>query len=680
MRCISIQSESNYDGRANGANDTSLIFTLFNVRAQVSAVQLTIPARDPENFCEGCLMGDVVKEESRARADTGEQETNGGGKGDKSSKSKRIDLVPEDSSRYRVTAVYHDAALEPPEYRQNPLILALPPYHKRLDVATAITSLYSVPHDDAFRSWPTEIRLMALARIFRHVVGQPIHLKLLDWIHQNMRAHYQPLFDSAVRTDRQSKYVCQQAGGIETIELSERSHSPAVMVTGLSGVGKSTAVKLALNQFPRVIDHEEFNGRTYRVTQIVWLYSDCAHNASVGALCRSILADVDLLLGTYYEKEMGSRRVNAADYVRKVATVLRYHRVGLLVLDEIQNLLGKGPDGRLLDELVNMLNGRPCPVLCIGTPETALLGPKKMRVARRIGAHEIALHPFPKGAKAQGYRDRDWFLHSITRLDFLAQPFTDISGVYGALMTASAGVPAFITLAWWSVQYLGITKGKAMVTPDLVRAATREIFGMVRGLISALERRDYRALAMIGDAAVDTLRTEIDRWVTDEDSVAFHDARAKQQDINQFYSALAVLMSLGIGQGDAERNISTVQRETPEADVKEIVRRVLEIRRKPFTSMGEATVDDSLASQKAETAHVADIAAKEARQPTRTPQSLEGSCIGKTSIKRGDAVGNFRIRKKKGGDDSRNAHIDEEQAVEGGKRDLQSHPASEMEI
>jgi hypothetical protein len=222
------------------------------------------------------------------------------------------------------------------------------------------------------------------------------------------------------------------------------------------------------------------------------------------------------------------------------------------------------------------------------------------------------------------------------------------------------------------VQYLGITKSKKMVTAELVRAATQEIFGMVSGLISVLERRDYKALAMIGDAAVDTLRTEIDRWVTDEDSAAFHKARAEQEDINHFYSALAVLMSLGIGQGEAERNISTVQRETPAADVKEIVRRVLEIRRKPFASNDigrESNVADGQDSSASDLNHAASESSAQPKPPA------ENACPDEKSAKKVDGVGNFRIRKKRS-----DVSADNEHAVKAKEFDSRTHPASEMEI
>ncbi|SDJ36125.1 AAA domain-containing protein [Paraburkholderia steynii] len=494
----------------------------------------------------------------------------------------KIHSFLEDPTNYQVQAVYHDPTLELPEYMENPLILALPPYQDRATMANIIRTMYLVPYDNEVRKWSKELRIMALSRIARNVIVLPVHIKLLEWIHVQIRQHYHRAPALGAPQNLQERYARQQSGSIEMLEEARQSHSSSLAVIGLSGLGKSTAAILAVTQFPRVIIHKEFRDKPFRGAQIVYIYETCPHNSNVGALCRSILGQVDAHLDTHYEVEMMSRRANTADYVDKVCRVLKHHAVGLLVIDEIQNALIRQEERQMLDLLVNMLNRQACPVLFLGTPETKLIAPKKSRLLRRIGAHEVCMDPFRKGAGAKGAKDRDFFLKAVTRLDFLPKPFVDKKGVFDALMTVSAGIPAFITHAWTVTQYAGIVgKNVEMVTPDLVHAATREVFGMVKGLIKAIETKDYKTLALIGDAALGELRDKITHWVTERDSTEFHAARMEQQTIDRFYATVRMLMELGFGRGDAERDVGTVQKECPEIDAKETLRRVLDMYRDP---------------------------------------------------------------------------------------------------
>jgi len=550
----------------------------------------------------------------------------------------------EDPTRYQVHAVYHDPKLELPEYAGNPLILALPPYRDRASMANIIREMYLVPYDSEVRKWSKEMRIMALSRIARNVIVLPVHIKLLEWIHVQIRQHYHRAPTLGAPQNLQERYARQQTGSIEMLEEARQSHSSSLAVIGLSGLGKSTAAILAVTQFPRVIIHEEFLGKPFRGAQIVYIYDTCPHNSSVGALCRSILGQVDAHLDMYYEVEMMNRRANTADYVDKVCRVLKHHAVGLLVIDEIQNALIKQEERQMLDLLVNMLNRQACPVLFLGTPETKLIAPKKSRLLRRIGAHEVCMDPFRKGARAKGAKDRDFFLQAVTRLDFLPKPFTDKNGVYDALMTVSAGIPAFITHAWTVTQYAGIVgKNVDMVTPELVHAATREVFGMVKGLIKAVEKRDYKMLALIGDAALGELREKIVHWVTERDSAEFHAAQTEQQTVTRFYTTVRMLMELGFGRGDAERDVGSVQNECPDIDAKEIVRRVLDMYRNPkFTTNNEGSSGEGETKAREDT-EAKDTKSREDGEPVA--QQGKSATFGSFSQRKGKGTSRSEVRR-----------------------------------
>ncbi|CAG9250916.1 AAA family ATPase [Paraburkholderia caribensis] len=485
----------------------------------------------------------------------------------------------EDPARHTVQAIYHDASLEPEEYSGNPFILALPPYTKRFELAVAATRLAEAFHDDAHRQWPDEKKLMTIkSRIASNGIGLPVQVSIVEWIHVHMRAHYHALQPMREPEAIQRKYLAQQRGDMELVEPFMQSHSTCWLLMGISGVGKTTNARLALAQFPRVIEHEMFNGKPFQRKQLVYVSVVCPHNGSVSSLFISILEWVDVHLGTLYAQEARRRKVNSADYVRLVGNALLRHNTGLLVIDEVQNALRRADQREALDMLVNLLNTNSCPVLAMGTPETRFLAPKTLRLARRFAGHTTPVEPFRKGKNAFS-EDRDWYLKSITRIDFLPKPFTDKEGVFDALMNVSAGVPAFITLAWTLAQNAGVLSGASMMTPGVIKGAAHEAFSMVKGLLSALEKREYDKLEKIGDMAIREVRERMEN-IVEGIGKNFHEAR-ETAEANVFFAAVSALMNLGIGRGAAERDVAEVTRQSPAADVKEVVRRALERHRQP---------------------------------------------------------------------------------------------------
>ncbi|WP_341317462.1 ATP-binding protein [Paraburkholderia sp. IMGN_8] len=478
--------------------------------------------------------------------------------------------------KHGVTAVYHDPLLEPTEYRDNPLILALPPFHRRLEVATAALRQFEMPYSQECRTWSDEIKLLSVQRISLNGIALPIQIRISDWLHAAIRTHYHLLQPMEEPDFLQRRYAALQNGEAHVLGQLVQSHSGSMLVIGISGVGKTTAAKLGVSQFPRFIGHESFNGRPFLSDQVVWIHVTCPHNGSIKSLCKSILAWVDDLLGTFYEREMLKHGVNSADYVEKVGNVLLHHMVGVLIIDEIQNAMRATDQREVFDMLVNMLNKNSCPVLAIGTPEVATLAPKAFRLARRMAGRTMTMEPFRKGPKSKTAGERDLYLNGVTRLDFLPTPFTNKQGVHDALMAVSAGVPAFITLAWILTQHAGIVTKAQEVTPSLIVAATKQAFSIVSGLLAAIESRDIKKLATVSDLAITEVREYIEKLVTDDGRTEYDEARDEYRRLNTFYRAVGTLVNLGIGQGSAELEVATIQREEPALDAIELVRKAID--------------------------------------------------------------------------------------------------------
>ncbi|HKR38492.1 MAG TPA: ATP-binding protein [Paraburkholderia sp.] len=511
----------------------------------------------------------------------------------------RIDILHRESVR----AEYHAPELEPEEYRRNPFILALPPYWDRDAMIRFLKKQLLVPHAESARQLPLSQKFLCIERIFRSYVMLPEHIKIIDWINSKLRARYCELFDNFDPHKIHEAYKVIQSGERRILRPIRQSHSRVLFIIGCSGVGKTTGVHIGLANFPNIILHEKFEGREYTVTQVVWIHVTVPHNGSVDALARSILSWFDTHLDTAYCGDMERHRVNSGDYVEKAIAVLRHHNVGLVVIDEVQNALRAADRTAMLDMLVNLLNGNACAVVAVGTPEAEPYLKQRFRLDRRMGSEVVPLVPFDlkplqyvidldddnvrqtkvklpddgvqkKTVKRPGRAiDRDRFLSRTMRIDFLPEPMRDPAAVAAALMEVSAGVHAFITLAWALTQYSGLAGHYKSVTPDLVKDATNKAFSLVSGLLNALKNEDHELLNKIGDMALGNLGAYLEAGITNQDRELLQRTQDASDKAEEFYRMVNALVSVGIGEAQAELALTRVLRDSPHADIAELFAR-----------------------------------------------------------------------------------------------------------
>lgn len=159
-------------------------------------------------------------------------------------------------------------------------------------------------------------------------------------------------------------------------------------ILGLSGMGKSLAVEQILKEFyDQVIFHTMWNGMAFPHVQLVWLKLDCPSNGSVKSLCLHFFKTVDAILDTnYYALYARNGKASAEQMMPFVAGVAAAHSLGVLVIDEIQNLAAVSSGGaeRLINFVVELINTIGVPVVLVGTNQAYHAGIfSKFRQARR---------------------------------------------------------------------------------------------------------------------------------------------------------------------------------------------------------------------------------------------------------------------------------------------------------
>ncbi len=290
-----------------------------------------------------------------------------------------------------VPATYREADL--PEYCGNPLIEALSPMYSEIQ-ARDLLKYYPVV-DPAVRAKPSHIRAHAVVNAADFFTPLPIHLALYQQLDRIIRSGY---------ANRNPMVPGYWPGTNRAIaEMRERyKHSKvrpnAPHVTaprgftfiGVSGIGKSTAIKRILALYDQIIYHSCYNGKPFTHVQITWLHLQCPRKGSLSVLVKTFFQALDALLGTtYYRDFVQHSRKRVEEFIPDMKNLALKHSLGVLVIDEIQNLVsapGTSAD-ELLNFLVEMDNEIGVPIVLVGTfkAEPILCGNEFRRARRAAG-------------------------------------------------------------------------------------------------------------------------------------------------------------------------------------------------------------------------------------------------------------------------------------------------------
>jgi hypothetical protein len=398
---------------------------------------------------------------------------------------------------------------ELPEYCGNPLIEALPPIWSAEE---ALPIIQRLPN---FEPLPPDVRpIVRLHRIerIRHVL-QPLsrHLELHDRFTLAIRGGY------ADRNPMKKGFVSATLDGITAIKKLRRLQVPDVIaedmgesfcVIGISGGGKSRATRVVLSQYPQVIIHSNYFGRRFIVKQLVWLKVDCPHNGSLRMLCVKFFREVDRLLGTEYsEMFVTSRRTppSAESMIPDMATVAAWHYLGVLVIDEMQNLnrAASGGDRDMLNFLVSLTNQIGVPVVYIGSYAVeSILGAEFRQARRSDGLGDV---DFPR-MKADDPECR-LLVETLFKYQFLEEKVThsapEFPRIYHALVDESAGIPSLIVKLYAFAQMRSTVSGDNRLTERHVRSVALDSFRRVRPFLNALRSNNPKKMWQYEDLISD---------------------------------------------------------------------------------------------------------------------------------------------------------------------------------
>ena len=237
---------------------------------------------------------------------------------------------------------------------------------------------------------------------------------------------------------------------------------------GPSGTGKTQSVRRTLSLMPQVIHHSDYNGTKVDETQVTWLRVECP--ATPRALCASILEKTDQLLGTNYDSIYGGTRSTTANMIPGVNTLVRNHHLGLLVIDEIQNLFQtrNRSSEELESFIVQIVNDWGVPVLMVGTSENFEIISQNFRIRRRLSGL-----PQPQWGRLDRH-DPEWtiFTNALFKYCYVKKGFK-ADELRPVLFELTCGIPDLVIKLFSFSQIQAINEKIEEVTPELLQSVMK---------------------------------------------------------------------------------------------------------------------------------------------------------------------------------------------------------------
>lgn len=374
-------------------------------------------------------------------------------------------------------AIYQ--AADNPLYKNNPFVEALPPM---LTGRSLISRLSSFPaYSDEDRDKSPGIRIQLLSNLYEFYQPLPMTVELYTQIYTSMQMGF----------GRQCGVEGRKAliDGYKSMIGNETSFSAgggdSFAFVGASGLGKSTALNHVLSLFPKVIEHEEYNGDKMFCKQIPYIMVQTPHDCSVKSMCLDILVKIDELIGSEYSLPfMQPYRFSTDVLLNRIAQISRCHHLGVLIVDEVQNLVyGNGALGiRLLNFLVQLVNSCSMCVCLVGTPRIYELLNKEFRAARR--ATGLVYERLENGPEFRILINGLWH-YQYTRYTSELTP-----EIQQWLYRKSRGIPDILVKIIYQSQKTAILSGREKIDVSALETAYRKSFAFLSGFLEELDSKN----------------------------------------------------------------------------------------------------------------------------------------------------------------------------------------------
>ena len=345
------------------------------------------------------------------------------------------------------------------------VIHILPPMKSGTELLSALEVLPE--YDNSVCDSDASVRLMALSDLYRIYVPNRMSLEI-----------YSKLYLALLRSlqKKGTKLAVQQQNqNFKAIMQQEYSGimggSDSFTIIGSSGIGKSSAISRAITLITenRVIETEN------PYTKIIpCICVQCPFDSSVKGLLLEVLRKVDEVIDSKYYQNALRARATTDMLIGSVSQVALNH-IGLLVVDEIQNICNSKNGKSLVGMLTQLINNSGISICMVGTPESAVFFEQAMQLARRsLGLHYDVME-YGVGFKK--------FCEVLYSYQYVEQKTEITDTITEWLYEHTSGNISVVVSLIHDAQEIAILNGKEVLNLELLNKAYQQRLSMLHGFI-----------------------------------------------------------------------------------------------------------------------------------------------------------------------------------------------------
>ncbi|NHN31617.1 ATP-binding protein [Paenibacillus agricola] len=395
-----------------------------------------------------------------------------------------------------VKAMYIQQEIE--GYKGNPFIEALPPIFEEEYVAKAIAKRPA--HTDEQRKLGKQTRLHLVQQISDYVEVLPIHLTLEQRLSRLIRHGYKARNPFTTEYVRQFNVGFQELlnGGVDEEGRNMagvRSTAASFAVLGVSGQGKTTSIESTLLLYPQVVEHTSYNGNPFTLKQLVWLKLNCPFDGSLKGLCINFFQAVDAQLGTNYFQKFVSRGVTVDILIPNMAQIATLHGLGVLVIDEIQNLstMKSGGAEKMLNYFTQLINTIGVPVITVGTYKAVKLLSGSFSQARRsTGQGDLIIDRLTQG------EEWNYFIEGLWRYQWTSEKCPLTAALKDSMYVLTQGIVDIAVKLYMLAQWEAID-GSNKITSSLLKETATRHMRLVQPILKLLKGNNPETLSLVDD-------------------------------------------------------------------------------------------------------------------------------------------------------------------------------------
>lgn len=247
--------------------------------------------------------------------------------------------------------------------------------------------------------------------------------------------------------------------------------SDSFTIIGTSGIGKSSAISraIALITRNRILEVQEPFIRV-----IPCVTAQCPFDCSVKGMLLEILRKIDEVLGSrYYETALRSRATT--DMLIGSVSQAALNHIGLLVVDEIQNVVNSRSGKSLIGALTQLINNSGISICMVGTPECTPFFESAMQLARR----SLGLQYGPMGYD-EGFRE---FCEILFRYQYIGKETEITPAILEWLYEHSRGILSVVVSLLHDAQEIAILTGRETLDLEALNTAYQQRMGLMHDYI-----------------------------------------------------------------------------------------------------------------------------------------------------------------------------------------------------